>query len=268
MVGSHPFRSVSREFHGNRRTVLNILEIAGQKAAAFLDAKIRNVKATQIQADELASYVRCRQHLAKGDDTRGAFYTFLSVARESKLIVNFKTDKHTKLVSLDFLNDLKSRMAERFQLSTDGWAGFCGSTGSVRQVFGDSIDYATEIKRYFRESPKLNTRTYQLARFNCLRVASVRKTPRIGLPDMRLATTSHCERTNLTMRHFTKRFHRLTLGYSKTLENHRHAVALFVFYFNCVRRHGTLGKTPAETAGILEKPMSIADLLNWNENQP
>jgi hypothetical protein len=48
---------------------------------------------------------------------------------------------------------------------------------------------------------------------------------------------------------------------AKKLENLRHAVALFVWHFNFVRKHSAPGKTPADAAGLTQKPMVIADLL-------
>ena len=82
---------------------------------------------------------------------------------------------------------------------------------------------------------------------------------RIGLWGM---PTCHAERTNLSMRLFTRRFTRCTLGYSKKLDNLRHAVALFVWHFNFVRKHGAHGFTPAFAAGVAPKePMTIEQLL-------
>jgi hypothetical protein len=52
------------------------------------------------------------------------------------------------------------------------------------------------------------------------------------------------------------------LGYSKKLENLRHAVALFVWHFNFLRKYSAHEKTPAEAAGLPTKPMIIADLLS------
>jgi hypothetical protein len=103
---------------------------------------------------------------------------------------------------------------------------------------------------------------YRLDGFVPARVESVVKKARIGQPDMDMATTSHCERTNLTVRQFIKRFNRLTIGYSKKLDNHKHAIALFVWYFNFVKKHGAHGKTPAEVAGLTNQPMKIAELLD------
>jgi hypothetical protein len=66
----------------------------------------------------------------------------------------------------------------------------------------------------------------------------------------------------LTVRLFNRRFTRCTLGYSKTLENLRHSVALFAWHFNFVKKHSAHGKTPAMAAGLIENPMTIFELLD------
>jgi hypothetical protein len=94
------------------------------------------------------------------------------------------------------------------------------------------------------------------------RFVRVTKRKRIGNPDMKLATTCHCERTNLSVRTFTRRFTRYTIGYSKKLDNLHHAVALFVWHFNFCRVHSAHGLTPAQAAGLTEKTFTIADLID------
>src|ERR1700690_285675 len=93
------------------------------------------------------------------------------------------------------------------------------------------------------------------------RLIGIKKRSWIGNPDMQMATTCHAERTNLSVRLFTRRFTRCTLGYSKLLDHHKLAVALFIWHFNFARKHGAYGVTPAYAAGIAGKePMKIEDL--------
>jgi len=191
----------------NRRTVLGILETAGEKCARLLDAKVRYVKAAFVQTDEIHTFVGCKaRHTTKEDVARGDFFTFLSIDRDSKLIINWKTDKRDFKSTGEFLVDLKDRMLGRFQLTTDAFNGYCRSqSGGVQGVFGDSIDYATETKVYGHE---------KIAPFRYVpKVIQIKRKARIGNPDMSLATTCHCERTNLSVRQFTRRFtQQLTQG--------------------------------------------------------
>lgn len=245
-------RAISRFTGLDTKTVMSILETVGQKAATFLDTHVRNVNAGLIQADEIHSFVFSKQQNTDGRCVdRGEQFTFLAVDRQSKLIISHLVGKRTGDNAHVFLADLKNRMANHFQLTTDNWKIYSGYTGAVRSVFGFGVDYATETKVFANPIPYMPRR-----------VTAIRRKCRIGSPDLSLATTCHAERTNLSVRLFTKRFARATLGYSKTIENLRHAVALFIWHFNFVRVHSSLGQTPAQEARISQKPMTIEELLS------
>jgi hypothetical protein len=83
----------------------------------------------------------------------------------------------------------------------------------------------------------------------------------IGRPDPDHISTSMVERSNLTLRTTTRRFTRLTSGYSRKVENHAHAVSLAFMAYNFCAPHGTLTKkrgglktTPAMAAGVTDRP--------------
>jgi hypothetical protein len=98
-------------------------------------------------------------------------------------------------------------------------------------------------------------------RYSPPRCTEIRTQIHIGNPNWNQISTSHVERTNLSVRLFTRRFTRLTLGYSKTLANLKHAVALFVAHFNFCRVHSAHKKTPAMAAGLTDRVWQISDLL-------
>jgi IS1 family transposase len=169
--------------------------------------------------------------------------------------VNWFVGKRTRENAEQFMLDLKSRMAGRFQLVTDNWRIYSDMNGSVRCVFGQEVDYATETK-YFAKPDTFLPR----------RLIGLRRHRKIGNPDMKLATTAHAERTNLSVRQFTRRFTRCTLGFSKKLENHKLAVALFVAHFNFCRVHSAHGQTPAQAAGLTDRPWTVEELF-FNASQ-
>ena len=78
--------------------------------------------------------------------------------------------------------------------------------------------------------------------------------------------TSHVERNNLTIRTFMRRFTRLSLGFSKKLENLSAAVALHVAYHNFCwrpRKPGKSGRkrpTPAMASGLIDTLWTFGDL--------
>ena len=69
------------------------------------------------------------------------------------------------------------------------------------------------------------------------------------------------ERSNLSIGMGTRRFTRLTNAFSKKVENHAAAVALFFMYYNFGRRHQTLGTTPAVEAGNADHIWSIEEIV-------
>jgi hypothetical protein len=82
-----------------------------------------------------------------------------------------------------------------------------------------------------------------------------------GRPDPEKISTSYVERFNLSTRMASRRFTRLTNGYSKRLENHRAAVALWIAYYNFCRVHETLRCTPAMALGMTDHIWTIGELI-------
>ena len=83
-----------------------------------------------------------------------------------------------------------------------------------------------------------------------------------GNPDKQYISTSHVERHNLTMRMSLRRFTRLTNAFSKKIDNHCHALALYFVFYNFVKIHKTLRVTPAMQAGLTDRVWEWEDVLN------
>jgi len=84
----------------------------------------------------------------------------------------------------------------------------------------------------------------------------------LGKPDIDKICTSHIERQNLNIRLFNRRFTRLTLGYSKKIENLRHSVALFVCFWNFCWKHTTTKQTPAQASGLTDHAWTVQELID------
>lgn len=95
----------------------------------------------------------------------------------------------------------------------------------------------------------------------------IRKRTVEGNPDGAHISTSYVERQNLTTRMHMRRFTRLTNAFSKKVENHAHAVALHMMYYNFVRIHKKLRVTPAiMAAGVTDRLWDIADIAKLVED--
>lgn len=109
------------------------------------------------------------------------------------------------------MDDLRSRLANRVQLTSDGHKAYLDA---VEGAFGGDIDCAILVKLYGAASDAAK------GRYSPAECTSIRKTRIEGSPDPKYISTSFAERHNLNMRMQMRRFTRLTTGYSKKIENH------------------------------------------------
>jgi hypothetical protein len=145
------------------------------------------------------------------------------------------------------------------QISTDGFAAY---PEAVDLAFGPFADHGVIIK-VFRNAKITYTPSEM--------VGSERRSIRGLKGNERTICTSHVERDNGTIRTFMKRFTRLTNAFSKKLDNHSAACAMFVAYYNFVwrTRHsdqsgkaGKLRPTAAMMAKVTDRLWSFDDLYN------
>ncbi|MGA3197386.1 MAG: hypothetical protein ABSD39_20515, partial [Terriglobales bacterium] len=119
--------------------------------------------------------------------------------------------------------------------------------------FGADIDYA-QLQKIYGAPAENDTRYSPATCIGCdMKIVS-------GDPDPKHVSTSFVERQNLTMRMQMRRFTRLTNGFSKKVDNHRHSVALHYMHYNFCRVHQTLRVTPAMQAGLTDHVWSIEEL--------
>jgi hypothetical protein len=162
----------------------------------------------------------------------------------------------TSSTGFEFLRDLKSRLANRVQLTIDGHGAYREAT---EHVFGDDVDYAMLLKLYGNPEGERGTAERKYSPSPCIKTRTKHVT---GRPDPEHVSTSFAERQNLNMRMHMRCYTRLTNAFSKKFENHCHAVSLFSTYYNFCRIHQTLRVTPAMAAGVTEKLWDVSDIVN------
>jgi IS1 family transposase len=249
-------RSISRVVDVSINTVSKLLIEAGESCAAFHDDAVRNVKAKRVQCDEIWSFCYAKQKnvaTAKRQDlAHGDVWTWTAIDADSKLIVSYLVGGRDGEYAMGLMDDLRSRLANRVQLTTDGHKAYLNA---VEEAFGDDIDYAQLVKLY-GEAPEAFKGRYSPA--ECI---GARKEKVTGEPDRDHVSTSYVERANLTMRMAVRRFTRLTNAFSKKFENHVHMVAIYTVWYNFVKMHKTLKMTPAMAAGVSDKLWSVEDMV-------
>lgn len=187
----------------------------------------------------------------KGRFGYGDVWTWVAIDADTKLVPSFMVGYRDSRTARIFVDDLASRLAHRVQLTTDGLKVYLEA---VEGAFGCDIDYAQLVKVY--------AATQEETRYSPAKLSAAEKKQITGNPDAKYISTSYIERQNLSMRMGMRRFTRLTNGFSKKVENHAYAVALFYMHYNFCRIHKTLRVTPAMEAGIADHVWSIEELLN------
>jgi IS1 family transposase len=252
-------RSISRVADVSINTVDKLLRDAGLACARFHDENVRNVKARRVQCDEIWSFIYTKQKNVKTakrqDRAYGDVWTWTAIDADHKLIISYLVGGRDSEYALAMMDDLRARLANRVQLTTDGHKAYLEA---VEGAFGGDIDYAMLVKIY-------GEATDPEKRYSPAECIGAKKQAIEGDPDPDHISTSYAERSNLTMRTFMRRFTRLALGFSKKFENHCHMVALYTVWYNFVKMHKTLKMTPAMAAGVSAKLWSVGDIVDLIE---
>jgi IS1 family transposase len=253
-------RSIERATEVHRDSITRLLVRVGNHCRNLHDELVRNVEVRSLEMDELWCFVTKKQRnvLATDNPTWGDAYTHLGMDAHTKLIVGYLVGKRTPENTDIFVNDVAERISteSETQVNTDGWTPY---PAAVRHAFAGRVDHAVIIKEFGKSTVDSDLR-YSPPRF----IRANRKTA-WGSPRVDLASTSHAERLNLSVRTSLRRFTRLSIGFSRKLENLEAAVDLFVMWQNFVRPHRSLGGlTPAQQAGIANERWDIDRLIpDW-----
>jgi IS1 family transposase len=186
----------------------------------------------------------------------GDVWTWTAIDADSKLLVSWYLGARDTDAAMHFLTDLRSRLANRIQLTSDGHRPYLQAVDSV---FGNDVDYAM-LNKIYGADPQGKKR------YSPAKCIGAEKRKITGNPDAKHISTSYAERANLTMRMHMRRFTRLTNAFSKKMENHAATIALHSMFYNFVRTHQTLKVTPAMAAGVTDRLWEISDVVQVLED--
>jgi IS1 family transposase len=253
LVEGNSIRSTVRLTGVSKNTVIKLLLDLADACAAYHDANVRNLKVRRLQCDEIWQYVGSKAKNTRPEKKAigwGDVWTWTALDADTKLCVSYLVGGRDLGWAKEFMRDCARRIRNRVQITTDGHKAYLEA---VENAFGADIDYAQLQKIYGAASD--NEKRYSPATcIGCdMKVVS-------GDPDPKHVSTSFVERQNLSMRMSIRRFTRLTNAFSKKIENHAAAVALWFMYYNFCRVHTTLRVTPAMESGLSNHVWSIEEL--------
>lgn len=254
LVEGNSLRATARMADVSRNTVDKLLRDVGIACLAYQDNHLRNLPCKRVQCDEIWSFVYSKNKNVP-EDKQGIFgygdvWTWVALDAQTKLVPCWQIGNRDGKTAKAFIDDLASRLANRVQLTTDGYRPYLQA---VEDAFGNDIDYARLIKLY-SEDPKGEKR-YSPSKFVEAKCSSV-----TGNPNKDYISTSHVERQNLTMRMSMRRFTRLTNAFSKKVENHMYAISLHYMYYNFGRIHQSLRVSPAMEAKVTDHLWSLEEI--------
>ena len=258
LVDGNSIRATARICDVAINTVVKLLCDAGRACELYQDKTLHDLPCKRIQCDEIWSFVYAKEKNAPEELKRkgkaGDVWTWTAIDADTKLVPSWTVGPRDAATAYEFIYDLKDRLHDRVQLTTDGFKAYLNA---VDNAFGGEIDYAILIKLYGNASGGADPGKYSPAMCTGSRTHKI-----IGNPDYKHVSTSFVERQNLTMRMNMRRFTRLTNAFSKKVENHAYAVSLHFMYYNFCRIHQSLRITPAMAAGVSDHAWEIEEIVD------
>ena len=250
-------RAVSRLTGTDRKTVARLALAVGRGAAELHDRMMVGLRVHRIECDELWAYVAHKRNPQDRKPSRspvkGDQYTYVALASSTRAIIGYRTGKRDSATTDDFIQDLRARVIGAPEISTDGYLPY---QNAIRDAFGSRASHGVVQKTYSVTHLNVNEAS---RRYSPAQVIAVQYDAVSGVPAQ--ISTSYVERQNLTLRMGSKRFARLSNGFSKKIDCHLAAVSLHVAFYNLCRTHEALRMTPAMALGITDRLWSIAELI-------
>jgi IS1 family transposase len=249
-------RATSRLTGVNRGTVGALALRVGRGCAEFHDRRMVGLRVARCELDELWAFVGKKQKRVERHEiaAKGDQYTFIALASSAKAIIAYHTGKRNSDNADTFIRDLRERVIGAPEISTDGFLPY---QNAIRDAFGNRIAHGVINKTYSVTHLAVKDAA---RRYSPAAVIAVSRDVISGVPAE--ISTSYVERQNLSVRMGSRRFTRLTNGFSKRLEHHVAAVSLYVSFHNFCRVHEALKTTPAVALGITDRVWTVGDLLD------
>jgi IS1 family transposase len=255
LVEGNSIRSTVRMTGVAKNTVIKLLLDLAEVCAAYHNRNVRNLRVRRLQCDEIWQYVGAKAKNARPEKKAigwGDVWTWTGLDADTKLCISYLVGGRDLGWAKEFMEDCASRIRNRVQITTDGHKAYLEA---VENAFGADIDYA-QLQKIYGASGENETRYSPAKCIGCdMKVVS-------GNPDPKHVSTSFVERQNLSMRMSIRRFTRLTNAFSKKIENHAAAVAIWFMYYNFCRVHQTLRVTPAMESGLSDHVWSIEEMCS------
>lgn len=265
------FEAVARIEQVAPETISKWMRRAARQADLIDADLVQNIQTEWVELDEVYSFAGTKQKRETASEEIGRHWTHCSFARATRLLLAVKVGLRDEHLARELVAETASRLHENCHplWVSDGWKAY---------IFALLLQFhllVYQIKRRGRGRPPLP----KMIPKPCLKYAQVVKQRDRGrvvgieqriifgekkMIDLKEIITSHLERLNGTMRLHCTPLHRKTRCFAKKKSHLEEQVKLFKGYYNfCLKHHSLDDQTPAQATGIIDKPLSMMELLNY-----
>src|ERR1700683_3529505 len=188
-------RATERLTDTHRDTVMNLSVRVGQGCEDLHDRMMRNLQVATIELDEQWDFIGKKQKRVKQDDSeeKGDVWLFIALAANQKAILSYVIGKRTTENTVALAHDLRGRIVNRPQITSDGYAPY---VGAIQGAFQTGVDFAVLTKKYVGDSNLPDA----AHRYSPGHVSGIEKEIIKGNPNPDKISTSYVERFNLSSR--------------------------------------------------------------------
>ena len=149
LVEGNSIRATCRMTGTAKGTVARLLATVGDACARYQNDVLKELVCRRLQVDEIWSFCYAKEKNVP-DNRRGQFgygdvWTWTALDSDSKLVPVWLVGGRDAGDAYEFLSDLRTRLTNRVQLTTDGHRAYLSA---VEEAFGADIDYSQLIKIY------------------------------------------------------------------------------------------------------------------------
>ena len=244
------FLSISKGVGVSPNTVAKLLVDAGEVCIELHNALVREVRASRIRTDKIWSFDYGKAPSAEmaEDSPPQSVWTWTAIDQDTKLIVSYLVGDHFRQAGVALFDDLRARLADPGQLTEAN-----PHLGATEGTLGREIDDAQRIEIYTPSSAegRRHSRGGGVARWTRT-TETAPNTVQIG--------ASKTERSTLGLR--TRVSIRQAKARSNKLANHFCMVALYVYFYNFMRREAAVKGSPGMAASLAESVYEFEDLVH------
>ena len=280
-------RTTGRIQQVNEKTVLHVLERAGNHAKKVSHSILADLRVDECQLDEMWSFVGKKEKnldlLEKMSSRLGDAWIWIAFDAVNKIVLAHVVGKRTLFHAIKLLEEVKrvtvdmpvlfaSDQLDQYQkaiLHVYGiWEqpprkGKVGRIPKPRLVPPENLVYVQVVKKY--EKNRISEVSRKIVFGTSEQVERILANSVVS----KKINTSHIERNNGTVRHIDSRCVRKTYRFSKIMKNHELQLQLSIAYYHLCRPHRTLTKrygkptTPFMAAGFTDHTWTMRELLKF-----